>query len=109
MVGNETLPTGWERTSVRGDEVAFRRGSGEIAVAATKTRASGSGTEWELTVEHEAADATVVEPFGRVSDRETAVGALRSCMRAIDVALPDDGAPDQLTASDMRLGDVVRS
>lgn len=108
MVGNETLPTGWERTPVRGDEVSFRRETGEIAVAATKTRISDSDAEWELTVEHEAGDATVTEPFGRVSDREAAVGALRSCMRAIDVALPDEGAPDQLTASDMRLDDVVR-
>ena len=109
MVGNETPLSGWERTRVRGDEVSFRRESGGIEVAATRTNLGSADAEWELSIEHEAGDSTVLEPFGHVSDRETAVGALRSCMRAIDVALPEDAAPEQVTASAIGLGDVVRS
>lgn len=110
-LGDETLPTGWERTPVRGDEVSVRRESGTITVAATRSALADADAEWELTVEHEADGSTVVEPFGRVGDRETAVEALRSCMNAVDTALPadDDGAPDRVTASEMRLDEVVQS
>lgn len=111
MERTEEPPEGWTRAPVRGDEVGFRRESGGVSVAATRTTLADSDAEWELSVEHEADGSTIVEPFGRVSDRETAVGALESCMKAIDAALPDDesGAPEQLTASGMALGDVIPS
>lgn len=104
------LPAGWTRAPVRGDEIAFRRGTGDVRLSATHSALSESDGEWELSIEHEAGGATIVEPFGSVSDRETAVGALESCMRAVDAAIGDgDDAPDQLTASGMALGDVLPS
>lgn len=70
------IPAGWERSSVRGDEIGLQHRDVNIAVRAVKATMAG---EWELELVDSIGNRfSTVRPVGQVETRERAVERLVS-------------------------------
>ncbi|WP_227375401.1 hypothetical protein [Haladaptatus halobius] len=76
------IPTEWERSPLRGDEIGLRHRDANIAVRAVKATIAG---EWELELVDSIGNRfTTARPVGRVESRERAVTELVSFAEQVD-------------------------
>ncbi|WP_458206970.1 hypothetical protein [Haladaptatus sp. NG-SE-30] len=97
------IPTGWERSPVRGDEIELQHQDEDIAVKVVKATLAD---EWELElVDNIGNQFSTVRPVGRVDTRERAIEELVSFAEAVDnLRTRDEALPDDIVREVQRNG-----